>query len=67
MKNKNIQFVTQAAMIAAIYVVLTICVRAVFSYRRGAGSYCRSPDDPSGVHPCRYPRVVRRMPGREHL
>lgn len=34
MKNKNISFMTQAAMIAAIYVVLTYVIRTIFIQER---------------------------------
>ena len=48
MKNKNVAFMTQAAMIAAIYVVLT-CICTIF-IRRSTDSYCRSTYDPSGIY-----------------
>ena len=65
MKNKNISFMTQAAMIAAIYVVLTSCICAIF-IRRGSGSYFRSPDDSSGFHTSSYSRIIYRLPCRQH-
>ena len=49
MKNKNVAFMTQAAMIAAIYVVLTYVFAPVF-IRRSTDTYCRSTYDPSGIY-----------------
>ena len=54
MKNKNISFMTQAAMIAAIYVVLTY-VFAPFSF---------GPDHSSGIHTSSNSRIIYRLPDR---
>lgn len=59
-KQSNTLFLAQSAMIAAIYVVLTV-ILAPFSYGevqvRVSGT-----DHPSGIYACSYPRSVRGMP-----
>lgn len=51
MKNKNHSFMTQAAMIAAIYVVLTSCT--IF-FRRSTGSYPRGTHYFTNIYTSRY-------------
>ena len=63
MKNKNISFMTQAAMIAAIYVVLTY-VFAPFSFGEVQVRICRSPDHSSGIHTSSNSRIIYRLPDR---
>ena len=49
MKNKNVAFMTQAAMIAAIYVVLTY-VFAPFSFGEVQIRIAEATYDPSGIY-----------------
>ena len=63
MKNKNITYMTQAAMIAAIYVVITY-VGAAFLVRRSAGSYFGGAYNSSGLYSGCRSRIICRMPDR---
>ena len=60
-KQSNTLFLAQSAMIAAIYVVLTVILAPFFLWR-GTGSCLRGTDHPSGIYACSYPRSVRGMP-----
>ena len=60
-KQSNTLFLAQSAMIAAIYVVLTV-ILAPFSYGEVQGACLRGTDHPSGIYACSYPRSVRGMP-----
>ena len=68
MNNKKVMFLTQAAMIAALYVVLTFianafgldfyCQRLRSCLRRHSGAALGSPRRPSLFYPRRYPRAL---------
>ena len=64
MKNKNITYMTQAAMIAAIYVVHHLCRVAAFLVRRSAGSYFGGAYNSSGLYSGCHSRIICRMPDR---
>ncbi len=51
MKNSSnkVLYLAQAAMIAAIYVVLTYCCRCI-TFWRSTDPFCGSTDDPSGIY-----------------
>lgn len=49
MKNKNVAFMTQAAMIAANLRGAYLCICTIF-IRRSTDTYCRSTYDPSGIY-----------------
>lgn len=59
-KQSNTLFLAQSAMIAAIYVVLTV-ILAPFSYGEVQVRVSEA-DHPSGIYACSYPRSVRGMP-----
>ena len=63
MKNKNLSFMTQAAMIAAIYVVLTY-IFAPFFFRRSTGSYLRGTHYFTNIYTSRYSGTLCRMSDR---
>ena len=57
MKKTNTAYLSQAAMIAAIYVF----------FRRDPGKDRRSAYHPSGIHPRRRSRPVHRLSDRQYL
>lgn len=67
MKNSSnkVLYLAQAAMIAAIYVVLTV-VGASLAFWRGADPFCGSTDNPPGIYSGCNPWIVCRMPHRKH-
>ncbi len=73
MRNSKVQFVVHAAMIAAIYVVLTILSCAVQLMASRSGSDFRGADDSAVLYTGRNSGTVCRMPacqpsdGRSHL
>lgn len=61
-KQSNTLFLAQSAMIAAIYVVLTV-ILAPFSYGEVQVRVSEALSvHPSGIYACSYPRSVRGMP-----
>lgn len=60
-KQSNTLFLAQSAMIAAIYVVLTV-ILAPFSYGEVQVRVSEALTHPSGIYACSYPRSVRGMP-----
>ena len=58
-KQNPVLFMAQAAMVAAIYVVLTLLGR-IFQLRRSSGPYFRGTDHSSGIYPCCNPRIIHR-------
>ena len=76
-KHLNVLFMAQAAMIAAIYVVVTLLV-APFAYGEvqvrlsealtilPVFTPIRSPDHPSCIYPGSDPRIIYRMPHQQY-
>lgn len=60
-KQSNTLFLAQSAMIAAIYVVLTV-ILAPFSYGEVQVRVSEALTILSGIYACSYPRSVRGMP-----
>ena len=65
MKDKNVSYLTQAAMIAAIYVVLT-ALFAPISFGEIQDPYCRNADSSSNLYSGSHPRIVCGMSDRQH-
>ena len=65
MKNQKVTFMTQAAMIAAIYVVLTY-VFAPFSFGEVQVPYCRGTDHSSVIYSRRNSGAVCRLSDRKY-
>ena len=67
MNKKSIHLLTQAAMIAALYVVLTFIANRLRPRKLcGSGPFLGSSYHSSPVHSRRHPGAVRRLSDQQH-